>query len=227
MVKLYRVGGCVRDQLMGRKSKDIDYAVEASSYEAMRGYIETNGSIYVETPEFLTIRARVDGVNADFVLCRKDGVYFDGRRPESVTPGTLLDDLSRRDFTMNAMALTETDGLIDPFGGQADIQASLIRCVGEAEQRFQEDYLRILRALRFSVTLGFSLHTKIRTCLRDEGLTAMLARVSVDRTREELHKMLAWDCSKALRLLMVEYSHIGSTIFENTPVWLKPTTEQP
>ncbi len=103
MVKIYLVGGSIRDQLLGLKSKDLDYAVEAGSYEEMRDYIKENGKIFLETPEYLTIRAHLkNGEPADFVLCRKDGEYSDGRRPDKVTPGTLYDDLARRDFTVNA-----------------------------------------------------------------------------------------------------------------------------
>src|SRR6478735_1674813 len=158
--KFYQVGGCVRDSLLGVESKDIDFSVEAPSYEAMReAVIERCGgnpeSIKVDKPEFATIRAidpKLGGV--DFVLCRKDGAYSDGRRPDSVEMGTLLDDLARRDFTVNAIARADDGSLIDPFNGQADLKLRLLRCVGGVD-RLREDSLRMLRAFRFAITKGF------------------------------------------------------------------------
>lgn len=122
-IKFYQVGGSVRDSFIGLKSKDIDYAVEAPSFDAMREAIkERGGEIFLETPQFLTIRANVPGMGAcDYVLCRKDGEYVDGRRPETVTAGTILDDLARRDFTMNAIAIAEDGTILDPFDGRKDI----------------------------------------------------------------------------------------------------------
>src|SRR5687768_11467708 len=103
-IRFFRVGGCVRDELLGIESKDIDFAVEADSFEAMRDAVHARCSkVFLETPEFLTIRGLDPDIGAvDFVLCRKDGPTKDGRRPEFVEPGTILDDLARRDFTVNA-----------------------------------------------------------------------------------------------------------------------------
>ena len=108
---IYQVGGSLRDECLGRPCKDFDFSVEAPSYEAMREHLVQDGyTIFLEKPEYLTIRARFpkghpqERVCADFVLCRKDGFYSDGRRPDTVEPGTIYDDLARRDFTMNAMA---------------------------------------------------------------------------------------------------------------------------
>jgi tRNA nucleotidyltransferase (CCA-adding enzyme) len=140
MIELYEVGGCVRDSLLGIDSKDIDFTVIAPSYEDMREFLTDAGfEIFLETPEYFTIRARFPKVvthdaiptrfvrtkklpTADFVLARKEGAYSDGRRPDEVQMGTLLDDLSRRDFTMNAMARDRDGRLIDPFGGQQDVK---------------------------------------------------------------------------------------------------------
>src|SRR5689334_19330699 len=99
-VKLYKVGGYVRDQVLGLKSKDIDYAVEAESYDAMKNHlIEKGAKIYLEQPQYFTIRGKLNDEDADFVLCRKEGKYSDGRRPDTVEIGTIYDDLARRDFT--------------------------------------------------------------------------------------------------------------------------------
>src|SRR5688572_15396559 len=117
VVKAYEVGGDVGDRLMGLKNpKDLNYTVEAESYDEMVAWIKTQGTIFVEQPQYWTVRAHLSGKRpADYVLARKDGQYSDGRRPDSVKPGTLLDDLKRRDFTMNAIAIGESGEYIDPF----------------------------------------------------------------------------------------------------------------
>src|SRR5688572_2507881 len=115
-VKVFEVGGAVRDKLLGLRPKDIDFAVEAPSFKAMHEFVSsTCSTIFLIKPEFLTIRAHHATMGAvDFVLCRKDGAYSDGRRPDTVEPGTIFDDLARRDFTINAMAFDEEGNLIDP-----------------------------------------------------------------------------------------------------------------
>lgn len=188
-VKIFKVGGAVRDSLLGVQSKDIDFAVEAPSFEAMRDHILANGTIYLEKPEYFTIRGKLNGVDADFVLCRKEHGYTDGRRPDLVTVGDIYDDLSRRDFTMNAIAIdVETGERIDPHGGQNDILHSVIRCVGSADQRFNEDSLRLLRAIRFAITKGFTLDNAIESCLNDWAVVSKLKNVSPERIREELNR---------------------------------------
>jgi tRNA nucleotidyltransferase (CCA-adding enzyme) len=161
MARFFQVGGSVRDKLLGVKSKDIDYAVECESFDAMReAILAKGGKIFVETPQYFTIRANVPVLGAtDYVLCRKDGAYSDGRRPDSVEVGTIFDDLARRDFTVNAIAIdTETGALIDPHGGAQDLTARVLRCVGNPVDRFNEDRLRIFRAARFSLTKGLTVH---------------------------------------------------------------------
>ena len=117
----------------------------------------------MEQPEYLTIRAKVPGIGpADFVLCRKDGSYRDGRHPESVAVGTLHDDLARRDFTMNAIAKDEDGKIIDPFGGIGAIEIGIIECVGQARMRMEEAQLRLLRAIRFAVTKQMGLSRNLR-----------------------------------------------------------------
>lgn len=230
--KFYKVGGSVRDKLMGiaKQSKDIDYAVEALSYDEMKQAIEARGGkIYLEKPEFWVIRAHLPGaMPADYALCRKDGNYTDGRRPDTVEAATLLEDLARRDFTMNAVAEGEDGVLIDPFGGQWDINHRIIRCVRSARDRFNEDALRMLRALRFKIKLGFALSNDIAYALAGNypELFDKLVSVSDERKREELTKCFAHDTLETLRVLN-SFREFTERIFRGSSLWLKPTMEVP
>lgn len=226
MAKFYQVGGSVRDELMGLKSKDIDYAVEASSFDEMRAAIlARGGEIFLETPQYLTIRARVPDLGAcDFVLCRKDGAYSDGRHPDSVEVGTILDDLARRDFTVNAIAKTEQGEYEDPYDGISDIEDRVLQCVGKAEDRFTEDGLRMIRAIRFQVTKNFDTQG-MDHLLKDYTFFApRLAGVSNERIREELAKMFEANTPLALDLLNY-YDGLRNYIFRDK-LWLKPTLEE-
>lgn len=211
-MEFYEVGGCVRDELLGVKSKDIDFTVvmddetmlrwfnttDADPFWAMRNELTSMGfEVFLSTPEFLTIRAKFpkghkhSGLTADFVLARKESDYTDGRRPDKVEVGTLEDDLRRRDFTMNAIAKDDNGNLIDLFGGQEDIKNKVVRTVGSPYQRFEEDALRILRAMRFSVTKKFWIERETRDAMEDTIST--IAGVSAERVREELTKMFNAD----------------------------------
>lgn len=226
-VKVYLVGGAVRDEIMGVKSKDLDFAVEAPSFEVMHEWIRVRGQIFQVKPEFQTIRARMTGFGVvDFVLCRKEGAYRDGRHPDTVEIGTLHDDLARRDFTMNAIArLPDNKGsFIDPFNGIADIEARKIKCVGSARVRLSEDTLRILRAIRFSITKNFSLDEEILTCLQDAALVAGLDAVSADRKREEINKCLGHNTLETLKLLE-RFSHVRDHLFSGN-IRLEATQRQ-
>jgi tRNA nucleotidyltransferase (CCA-adding enzyme) len=215
-MNIFLVGGAVRDEIMGHKPKDLDFAVEAESFEAMKqGILDRGGKIFQEKPEFFTIRANMPGVRgADFVLCRKDGSSTDGRRPDSVEIGTLIDDLSRRDLTMNAIAKDQFGNLIDPFDGVADIERNLIRCVGSAEERIFEDALRGLRALRFSVTKGFDIHEDIVDVLESMSFADALSSVSKERQREEMDKMFAFDTVSSM-LLLTHFPMVVATVFSD------------
>jgi len=196
MITYYKVGGCVRDELLGVRSKDIDFAVEAESYEAMRDDILSQGMvIFQERPEFFSIRARhpiLGGV--DYTLCRKEGFYSDNRHPDNVEVGTIYDDLARRDFTVNAIAKDENGYFIDPHGGSADLANNVLRCVGNTEQRFNEDPLRILRAVRFHIVRGFTLHRDIDNILYSNvEILNKLRTVSTERIYEELQKCFVHD----------------------------------
>lgn len=225
MTKFYQVGGSVRDEILGLKSKDKDYTVVASSYDEMKSAIlERGGTIFLETPKFLTIRANVPNLGAcDYVLARKEGSYYDGRHPSTVEPGDLLDDLSRRDFTMNAIAKDEDGNYVDVFGGITDAKNGIIRCVGTPEERFKEDGLRILRALRFSICKDMRLHATISSFMLNADLQHYLRGVSVERVREELLKMFKADTRQTISEL---YFFNLLFLFERTGLWLKPTMEQ-
>jgi tRNA nucleotidyltransferase (CCA-adding enzyme) len=220
-VTYYKVGGCVRDRILGVRSKDIDYAVEAASYEDMRDDVLRRGAtIFVEHPEYQTIRAKMDGEDADFVLCRKDGEYSDGRRPDSVTIGTIDDDLARRDFTMNAIAQREDGTLYDPFGGQRAIALKLIECVGDTYDRFNEDALRILRAIRFHITKEFSMSHEIQAAMYDYNLLDKLVDVAAERVREEVNKCLTYSTPHTLDLFN-EYKGLSAVVFGHPRIRLQ------
>ena len=211
-VKVFKVGGCIRDTLMGVKSNDIDYVVEANSYEEMKQHIiDSNCKIYKEFPQYFTIRAKsIVGEDVDYTLCRKDGYYSDNRRPDEVRIGTLEEDLSRRDFTMNAIAFEITNSsslkidkysIIDPFGGYKDIKNKIIRCVGDTEERFNEDPLRVIRALRFSILKDFNLSREILNYLkRPFFLLSRLQTISSERIVVELNKCFTFDTYRTLQV---------------------------
>jgi len=216
-MKIYEVGGCVRDEILGIPTKDVDFVVEAESYEVMRNHLVEQGfKIHVEKPEFVTIRCGVPKghllygrtKDADFVLARKDGTYSDGRRPDFVEPGTLMDDLARRDFTMNAIAKDPKTGeYIDPFGGQEDLEKSQLRFVGIPEDRITEDGLRVMRGLRFAVTKGLTIDEPTWEVLTGELAFQQLSGVAIERIRDELEKMLVFDSMETVRLLFSSNLH--------------------
>ncbi len=150
----YLVGGCLRDMLLGRDIHDWDVATTALGAEVMQLFQKTAAT----GARFGTVTVITSGGNVEVTTLRSDGVYSDCRRPDEVRfVGDLLEDLKRRDFTINAMAMTAAGVLSDPFDGQGDLKRRLLRCVGRAEDRFSEDALRMFRALRFSAQLGFDI----------------------------------------------------------------------
>lgn len=211
MIEFYEVGGCIRDQLLGLESKDVDFVVVTpGGYETMKAHLSLEGfKIYLEKPEFVTIRASVpEGhplrsrtKDADFVLARKDGPTKDGRRPEFVEPGTLLDDLARRDFTVNAMAKSIDGTIIDPHGGREDLKMRVLRFVGDPMARIKEDGLRVMRAYRFSLTKQMRIASETIEALRSYEAGDMLKCVSVERISEELEKMFSANTRGTIQLL--------------------------
>ncbi len=249
MFDFFEVGGAVRDRFLGVNSKDVDFSCVAQNPEefdsisdaftALENHLEDRGfKVFLSTPEFLTIRAQVPLNHqlrevtsvADFVLARKDGPSSDGRRPDFVLPGTLMDDLSRRDFTVNAMAVDPSTGeLIDPFNGQTDLEKRVLRFVGDPMQRIEEDGLRVLRALRFSVTKNLVLSDSTwGTIFHNQDMIVRdhLSGVSVDRIRDELTKMFSFNTWESMMILNKTFPVIGDFIFSSTDLRLMPTTKQ-
>lgn len=222
-VQIYKVGGAVRDEFLGVKSKDIDFAVEAQSFDHMRDYIAARGKIFLEKPEYFTIRAKLDGVDADFVLCRREHGYTDGRRPDAVTIGDIYDDLSRRDFTVNAIAIRVSDGeVFDPHSGVRDIAKRVVRCVGNAEDRFSEDSLRMIRAVRFAITKGFEMDWSIQNTLHDRAMLSKLENVSKERIREELNRCFRHDTLATMKMFE-RFRSLRDVVFSDPALWLEAT----
>ncbi|MBE5781755.1 MAG: CCA tRNA nucleotidyltransferase [Clostridiales bacterium] len=183
----YVVGGCVRDWVLGIPPHDFDICTAATPEEMKEIF---KGERTIETGiKHGTLTVLMENEPLEITTFRLDGDYLDGRHPSSVSfTRKVEEDLSRRDFTMNAMAYSPKDGLIDPFGGQKDCRDEIIRCVGEPERRFQEDALRILRALRFSARLGFPIEeATVRAIGR---LKENLEKISKERIAVELTGLL-------------------------------------
>jgi len=226
-MRVYEVGGSIRNELMGRPPKDRDFAVLADSYEHMKNMLLTKGAaIYQERPEFVAIRTNHPEIGpADFTLARKESFYTDSRHPDSVTPATTIEeDLARRDFTMNAIAREiGTTELVDPYNGQLAIRQGVIECVGDAEARFNEDRLRIFRAIRFSCQLGFTLSNKTFKTIELNFCPADFKSVSAERIQVELFKAAQGDWMKLLDYLH-DFPYL-KLVMKNKGVWLKPTLE--
>ena len=184
----YAVGGCVRDSLLGRTAHDWDLCTSALPQQVMELF-GTEQCIPTGL-QHGTVTIKYGGQLYETTTFRTEGSYTDGRHPDEVQ--FVLDvreDLARRDFTINAMAYNEAEGLVDPFGGQADLQNGLLRAVGEPQQRFTEDALRILRLYRFAARFGFALDAATARAARQ--LAPHLDRISAERIQEELAKLLA------------------------------------
>ncbi len=225
-VRIFRVGGAVRDIFMHMQSHDVDYAVEAGSYDEMREYfISHGGTIYMERPEFVTIRGRMNGIDADFVMCRREGFYSDGRHPDHVEIGTIIDDLSRRDFTMNAIAIDEDGNYIDPFDGIGDIAIGIIRCVGNAHDRMSEDYLRMVRAFRFSITRRMTIADDIVAMFDDPQIIENFVNsVSRERVREEINKAFTCDTVASIMFFAAHPAFADACFGDD--IWMKATNEK-
>ncbi len=183
----YIVGGCVRDSLMSLKPKDYDITTSALPEETKKIFKEFN---LIETGiKHGTVTVIIDGIPLEITTYRVDSDYSDNRHPDSVNfTRSLKEDASRRDFTMNAIAYSDSDGIKDFFNGQADIQNGIIRCVGDADKRFNEDALRIMRALRFASVLGFSVEDNTKKAIFKNK--ALLLNISAERLASELSKLL-------------------------------------
>ena len=181
----YAVGGCVRDSILGRVPDDWDITTSATPLETKALFART----FDTGIEHGTITVLLDKDAFEVTTYRVDGKYEDSRHPSEVTfTRSLKEDLLRRDFTMNAMAYNDSEGLVDIFGGLKDLQSKTIRCVGNAKARFGEDALRILRAVRFAAQLGFEIEEETRLGITE--LAPNLANISAERIQVELIKML-------------------------------------
>ena len=184
----YAVGGCVRDSLLGRTAHDWDLCTSALPQQVMELF-GTEQCIPTGL-QHGTVTIKYGGQLYETTTFRTEGSYTDGRHPDAVQfVPDVREDLARRDFTINAMAYDEAEGLVDPFGGQADLQNGLLRAVGEPQQRFTEDALRILRLYRFAARFGFALDAATARAARQ--LAPHLDCISAERIQEELAKLLA------------------------------------
>lgn len=209
----YAVGGCVRDHLLGNQPKDYDITTIALPEQTMEVF---RGHRLIETGlQHGTVTVLIDGDPIEITTYRVDAGYSDNRHPDAVCfTRDFREDAARRDFTMNAIGYNDTDGLCDPFGGQADIAAELIRAVGDAKTRFREDALRILRALRFSSVLDFAIEESTKNAIF--ACKELLTNISAERIASELIKLL---CGKAARRIITDYAEVlGIVIPELLPM---------
>ncbi len=252
-IKLYKVGGCVRDELLGVKSKDIDYSVVIENnsdgnnktnplsveegLDLLEKHLGANQyHVFLKTPDTFTFRAKhiPTGEIADFVLARHEIGYDQSSRKPHVTLGTLEQDLARRDFTINSMAQDEFGNLIDLFHGQADLETRVLRTPLDPVVTMLDDPLRLFRALRFSITKNLQLDPSLWVAFANPDVyTKLWQVVSAERIREELHKMFSYNTSASLALLVQFSQEISpvyptflSDLFGRTGLWLKPTNEK-
>ena len=198
----YVVGGCVRNSLLGIEVNDWDMTTSASPEEMKACFA---GARVIETGiQHGTLTVLWEGMSLEITTYRTDGEYLDHRRPASVTfSRNVEEDLARRDFTVNAMAYHPTRGLVDLFGGTADLKSRTIACVGEPARRFDEDGLRILRALRFASVLDFTIHPATAAAIH-EG-RRLLSNIAAERIREEFCKLL---CGVGAVGILREYADV-------------------
>ena len=239
MPQIFKVGGCVRDELLGLQSKDIDFTfvlddldqTVEQGFAQMEAWMKKEGfQIFLSTPEMFTVRAKFpkgdknQGLVADFVMARKETGYIPDTRRPVLALGTLEDDLLRRDFTINAMAVDEDGKLIDLFDGVSDLQKGLLRTPLPAAQTMLDDPLRLLRAIRFSITKGFEIDQSIWALFTDTKVLEKLESVvSQDRIRDELTKCFKHSTIETMRILIV-LPQLTKISFQNG-LWLMPTTK--
>lgn len=240
---LYEVGGKVRDEILGLQSKDVDYVavpgddllkdIESAHtmFGILEGYLKEEGfEIFLVTADCFTIRAKFpknhkyEGV-ADFVMARKEIGYIPGTRQPIVKAGTLFDDLERRDFTLNALAKDEDGNIIDFFNGLEDLKRGYLRTPLPCKTTFDDDPLRILRAIRFCITKGFWIGPAMDSIIQDYDYENKMGVVSTERIREEMLKCFKHNTIETLKTLH-EFPALRNYIFKDNILWLKPTMEQ-
>lgn len=181
----YLVGGCVRDHLLGKAPDDFDICTSARPEETMQLFDHCIPTGIAHG----TVTVLYDGMQAEVTVFRREAAYSDHRHPDGVEfTRDLTEDLSRRDFTINAMAMDRTGALHDPHGGQSDLRAQVLRCVGDPQKRLREDALRMLRGLRFSAQLGFSIAPETLAAIAEN--TPYIRYVAAERIQTELTKTL-------------------------------------
>jgi tRNA nucleotidyltransferase/poly(A) polymerase len=241
--KFYEVGGKVRDEILEIESKDVDYVAVPeeglleeityadSMFSILETYLRGKGfEIFLVTPDCFTIRAKFpkdhkyQGV-ADFVMARKEVGYIPGTRTPMVVPGSLYDDLERRDFTLNALAKDEDGKIIDFFDGLKHLKAGQLITPLDCKVTFDDDPLRILRAIRFCITKGFFIGGDMAHIMQEYDYDQKMGVVSVERIREELFKCFKHDTLKTLMVLH-EFPKLKNYIFQDHILWLKPTMEK-
>jgi len=244
MAKIFEVGGCVRDELLGLQSDDIDFtfvcenskSVEEGWGEMVTWMTEKGFEIFLQTPECYTIRAKFpkgdpnEGLVADFVMARKEVGYVKGTRRPILELGTLEDDLIRRDFTVNAIAKDIEGNLIDPFGGINDLKSKILKTPTNPKVTMMDDPLRILRALRFSLTKDLKIDGEIMEAMKQPDILSKLKQtVSQERIRVEITKMMKFDTITTMELLVdVDRNLIPGLLnltFKDN-MWLEPTTKK-
>lgn len=197
----YLVGGCVRDLLLGKQPDDYDMTTSARPEEVLSLFAPHAIPTGLQHG---TVTVRWEGQSFEITTFRADGAYSDGRHPDAVTFSTHLeDDLQRRDFTINAMAMNCRGTLVDLYGGREDLRRGIIRCVGDPERRFTEDALRIMRGLRFAAVLGFSVEEQtaqamLRCC-------ALLKKIAAERLRVEMTKLL---CGRDAGEILLRFAQV-------------------
>lgn len=204
----YAVGGCVRDSLLGKIPNDWDITTSAKPEDMKSVFADFH---CIDTGiKHGTVTVVIDGEPLEITTFRLDGEYEDNRHPKSVTfTSNLGADLGRRDFTVNAMAYSKKTGTVDLFGGQNDLKNKIIRCVGDPDRRFNEDALRILRALRFASTLDFEIEEKTAQSLLKN--CALLGNISEERIAKELLKLV---CGKGAKRILTDFAPV---LFEILP----------
>lgn len=243
-MKIFEVGGCVRDEILGVHTNDIDFTVVLDNIEQtvdegwdqMISFLKKEKfQIFLETKDCFTVRAKFpkgdvnEGLVADFVMARKEVGIIEGTRKPILELGTLEDDLTRRDFTLNAMAKDLDGNIIDIFEGRKHLEMGLLVTPLDPVQTFLDDPLRMIRALRFSITKGFTIAPNVWEAIFIDGLIDKLELVvSQERIQGEVIKMMKHDTVGTLRLLS-DIDKVEPKLLEiifKGDMWLLPTTKK-